>query len=218
MTIKAKRAKALPVLGKEVDWGTGGFVDESLPPAAVTLIHGFGGQFGDDLPDWFKRRIGRFRSHSEMAEKSPATHEEMRLVMEAQRYLLEVRQRLGNLPPTADAHINAACWRRHNRLFHGAGGLFADLDALARETGTLLAMTEQELGRHPVSKGTKPKSARDSLLSDAAAYILENARDPITKRKAAELARDLLAAADVDVPMEIKEVERLVRRWREGAK
>lgn len=218
MTIKAKRAKALPVLDKEVDWGTGGFVDESLPPDAEALIQGFNGQFGDELPNWFKQRIGRFRAYSEMAEKSPATHEEMRLVREAQRYLLEVRQRLENLPPTADAHINAACWSRHNRLFHGTSGLLADLDALARETDTLLAITEQELDRHPVSKGTKPKSARDGLLSDAAAYILENSRDPITKRKAAEIARDLLVAAEVDVPADVKEVERLILRWREGGK
>ena len=218
MTIKAKRAKALPVLDKEVDWGTGGFVDESLPQAAEALIQDLESGLGDGLLDWFKRRIGRYRAYSEMADKSPATHEEVRLVREAQRYLLEVRQRLSNLPPSADAYINEACWRRHNRLFHGPGGLLADLDAMARETDMLLALTERELDRHPGRKGAKSKSARDSLLSDAAAYIMENSRDPITKRKAAEIARDLLAAAEVDVPGEIKEVERLILRRRKGEK
>lgn len=218
MTIKAKRAKALPVLDKEVDWGTGGVADECISPVAEALIHSLESELGSELHDWFKRRIGRYRAYSEMADKSPATHEEVRLVKEAQRYLLEVRQRLRNLPPSADAHINAACWRRHNRLFHGSGGLLADLDALAHETDTLLGLSEQELNRHPGSKGTKSKSARDSLLSDAAAYIMENSQYPITKRKAAETARDLLAAAGVSVPVDVKEVERLIRRWREGAK
>lgn len=218
MTIKAKRAKALPVLDKEVDWGTGGVVDERIPPAAEAMIQSLESELGSELLDWFKRRIGRYRAYSEIAEKSPATHEEVRLVREAQRYLLEVRQRLGNLPPGADAHINEACWRRHNRLFHGWGGLFADLDALACETDTLLAIAGQELDRHAGSKGTKSKSARDSLLSDAAAYILENSRYRITKRKAAETARDLLVAAGVSVPVDVKEVERLIRRWREGEK
>ena len=218
MTIKAKRAKALPVLDKEVDWGTGGVVDERIPPAAEALIQDLESGLGDGLLDWFKRHIGRYRAYSEMADKSPATHEEVRLVREAQRYLLEVRQRLSNLPPSADAYINTACWGRHNRLFHGPGGLLADLDALARETDMLLALTERELDRHPGRKGTKSKSARDSLLSDAAAYILVKSRDPITKRKAAEIARDLLVSAEVDVPADVKEVERLILRWREGGK
>ncbi len=218
MTIKAKRAKALPVLDKEVDWGTGGVVDERIPPAAEALIQDLESEISGELLDWFKRRIGRYRAYSEMADKSPATHEEVRLVREAQRYLLEVRQRLSNLPPSADAHVNAACWGRHNRLFHGPGGLLADLDAMARETDMLLALTERELDRHPGRKGTKSKSARDSLLSDAAQYIRENSRNPITKRKAAETARDLLVSAEVDVPADVKEVERLILRWREGGK
>lgn len=218
MTIKAKRAKALPVLDKEVDWGTGGVVDERIPPAAEALIQDLESEISGELLDWFKRRIGRYRAYSEMADKSPATHEEVRLVREAQRYLLEVRQRLSNLPPSADAHVNAACWGRHNRLFRGPGGLLADLDAMARETDMLLALTERELDRHPGRKGTKSKSARDSLLSDAAQYIRENSRNPITKRKAAETARDLLVSAEVDVPADVKEVERLILRWREGGK
>jgi hypothetical protein len=151
-----------------------------------------------------------------MAEKMPATNEELRLVREAQRYLLETRKRLANLPPAADAHINAACWKRHNRFFHGSGGLLSDLDALARETDILLVLAERELDGHPVSRGSKPKCARDGLLADAAAYILENSREPITKRKAAEIAKDLLAAAEVEVPADIKEVERLIRRERGG--
>ncbi|MBA1238720.1 hypothetical protein G7015_09555 [Pseudomonas kunmingensis] len=218
MTIQAKRAKALPVLDREVDWGTGGIVDERIPAAAEALIQDLESEISGELLDWFKRRIGRYRAYSEMADKSPATHEEVRLVREAQRYLLEVRQRLSNLPPSADAHVNAACWRRHNRLFHGTGGLLGDLDVLARETDTLLAIAEQELGRYPGSKGAKSKSARDSLLSDAAQYIRENSRNPITKRKAAETARDLLLAAGVSVPADVKEVERLLQRFREGGK
>ena len=123
MTIKAKRAKALPVLDKEAEWGTGGMVDDSLSPAAGSLIDGLSNQFDGDLLVWFKQRIGRYRAYSDMAEKAPATNEERRLVNEAQRYLLEVRMRLKNLPPAADAYINAACWNRHKRLFHGTGGL-----------------------------------------------------------------------------------------------
>lgn len=216
MTIHAKRAKALPVLDREADWGTGGMVDESLPPAAESLINSFGDQFGGELLAWFKQGIGRYRAYSDMAEKMPATNEELRLVNEAQRYLLEVRQRLENLPPAADAYVNAACWKRHKRFFNGSGGLLSDLDALAREADTLLAIAEQELDRYPVSRGSKPKAARDSLLSDVAAYMLEHSRESITKRKAAEIARNLLAVADIEVPKEIVEVERLIRRERGG--
>lgn len=212
MTIKAKRAKSLPVLGKKSDWGKGGMVDETLPLAAESLINSLGEQFGPDLLAWFVQRIGRYRAYSEMSEKTPATNEELRLINEAQRYLLEVRQRLKNLPPAVDAHINAACWKRHGRFFHATGGLLADLDALARETDVLLAIAEQEVGRFPVIRGRKSESIRDSFLADVAAYALEHSQTKITKRKAAEIARDLLVAADVEAPKETVEVERLIRR------
>ena len=216
MTVRAKRAKALPILDKDADWSMGGMVDETLPPAAELLLDSLNVNFGGELRAWFKQNIGLYRAYSEMAEKMPATNEELRLVNEAQRYLLEVRQRLNNLPPAADAYINAACWHRHKRLFHGTDGLLSDLNAMAKEADTLLAITEQELGRYPVNKGSKPKHARDSLLSDTAAYLLEHSCKPITKRKAAELARDLLVATDVEAPKETVEIERLIRRERGG--
>ena len=216
MTIRAKRAKALLILDKDADWSMGGMVDESLSPDGESYLESLSVFFSGDLRAWFKQRIGRYRVYSEMAKKMPATSEELRLVSEAQRYLLEVRQRLKNLPPAADAYINAACWHRHKRLFHGTDGFLSDLNALAREADTLLAITEQELGRYPVNKGSKPKQARDSLLSDTAAYLLEHSCKPITKRKAAELARDLLVATDVEAPKETVEIERLIRRERGG--
>ena len=38
MTIRAKRAKALPILDKDADWSMGGMVDESLSPDGESYL------------------------------------------------------------------------------------------------------------------------------------------------------------------------------------
>lgn len=205
MTIKGKRARSLPIMDGPT-WSTGGFVDESVPDAARELIQLRATDFGSDFLDWFPARLGRYRAFCELHDL-PTVTQELALVREAQRYLLETRQRLENLPPTADAYINEATWRRHDRLFHC--GVLDDFESLSREIDTLLAIAEQKLDQLPKKAGRKAKTNRDELLADVSGRLASNG---LSKRAAAELAAELLTASGVEAPNDLVEVERICRR------
>lgn len=214
MTVKAKRAKALPMLDAETDLAMGELVDESISADAEALIQRFNGQFGDELLPWFRSRIGTFRSNHEL----PATHEELRRVGEARRVIQEGMLRLENLPPDAAATMEEHCWRKNQHFYDGPGGLLAAFEALTGEMVSLLEATQETLESRPVMRGRKSASSRDLLLADVAAYAIAHAKNRTTKRRAAEVARDLLAAARVDVPDDLYEVEKLIRRRKSGEK
>lgn len=214
MTVKAKRAKALPLLDEDADLAIGELVDESISADAEALINSLSGQFGDELLPWFRARIGTFRAIHEL----PATHEELRAARDAHRYLQESMLRLVNLPPDAAACMEAHSWPRNQRLFNGPGGLLAEYEVLARELAFLLEATAETLENRPVMRGRKSASSRDLLMADVATYVLAQAKKRTTKRKAAEVARDLVAAAGVDVPDDLYQVEKLIRRQKSGEK
>ncbi|MNG29388.1 hypothetical protein D3C84_1148080 [compost metagenome] len=67
-------------------------------------------------------------------------------------------------------------------------------------------------------RSRKSASSRDLLLADVATYIIAHAKKRTTKRRAAEVARRLLAAAGIDVPDDQYEVEKLIRRQKSGGK
>lgn len=204
MTVKGKRVRSLPIMDAPA-WSSGQLVDESLSLEAKTLIEQYSSEFGQAFPNWFSCRIGIYRSLCSMCEL-PTTTQEINLVQEAQQYLLETRKRLEHLPPTTDAYINETAWRRHGRLF--SSGLLRDFQSLSIEIDSLLAIAVQSLNRLPKKAGRKTKSDRDELLSDIADYLV---RRGLTKRRAASLAGDLLAAAGIDVPDDPIELERLAR-------
>lgn len=216
MAVKAKRAKALRLLDSDTDLATGELVDESISADAEALINSLNGQFGDELLPWFRSRIGTFRATHEL----PATHEELRTAKEAQLYLQESMLRLENLPPDAAATMEKHCWSRNQRFFNGPAGLLAELAALAEEMASLLEATEETLKSRPVMRGRKPANSRDLLLADVAGHLIAHStsKKQTTKRRAAELARDLLAAAGVDVPADLYQVEKLIRQQKSGEK
>ncbi|MOA46216.1 hypothetical protein D3C78_1687030 [compost metagenome] len=90
--------------------------------------------------------------------------------------------------------------------------------ALAGEVASLLEDTQETLESRPVMRGRKSASSRDLLLADVAAYVIAQAKKRTTKRKAAEVAMDLVAAAGVDVPDDPYHVEKLIRRQKSGEK
>ncbi|MBD9619465.1 hypothetical protein [Pseudomonas sp. PDM07] len=214
MTVKAKRAKALPLLDKDTGPATGELVDESISADAESLIQSLDGQFGDEFLPWFRSQIGTFRAIHEL----PATHEELRMVGELLRCLQEVRLRSNNLPPDAAACMEVHCRRRNQRPYQGPGGLLAEHEALTGELVSKLEATQETLESRPVMRGRKSTSSRDQLLADVAAYTIAHAQKRITKRRAAKVARDLLAAAGIDVPDDQYEVEKLIRRQKSGGK
>jgi len=214
MPVKAKRAKALPLLDKDTGPAAGELVDESISADAESLIQSLNGQFGDELLPWFRSRVGTFRAIHEL----PATHEELRTVREAHRYLQEGILRLNNLPPDAAACMEAHCWRKNQRFYQGSGGLLAAYEALNGEIASLLEASQEELENRPVMRGRKSVSSRDLLLADVAAYTIAHAKKRTTKRRAAEVARDLLTAAGIDVPDDQYEVEKLIRLQKNGGK
>lgn len=214
MTVKAKRARALPLLDKDAGLATGELVDESISTDAEALINSLNGQFGDELLPWFRSRIGIFRAIHEL----PATHEELRTAKEAKLFLQEFMLRLDNLPPVFAAYMEAICWRRNGRLFNSPGGILPAFQALSGEVTSLLEAAQEELESHAVMLGRKSASSRNQLLADVAAYIVAHSSKRTTKRKAAEVARDLLAAAGVDVPNDLYQVEKLIRQQKSGEK
>lgn len=205
MTIKGKRAKALPIMGAP-SWSTGGMVDESLPPEAYSFIQENAKKLGQGFDDWFSGRLGRYRAYSEMSQ-TPAVSEELALVRSAQLFLHETQNRLDHLPPAADAYVNEASWRRSGRLFHS--GLFSDFKALSSEIDTLLAIAEQALDSLPKQSGRKAKTNRDGLLADVVSRLVENG---LKKREASAVAAELLGLVGVETPEGQFEIERLARK------
>jgi hypothetical protein len=126
--------------------------------------------------------------------------------------------RLSNLPPDAIACMEIYCWRRNERPYQGPGGSLAAYEALIGELVSQLEATQETLESRPVIRGRKSASSRDLLLADIAAYTIAHAKNRTTKRRAAEVARDLLAAAGIDVPDDQYEVEKLIRRQKGGGK
>lgn len=216
MTKKAKRVKSLPILDESKKYGTGGFVDESLPDSTIVYLQNLSNLFGDSLLEWFRQRIGRYRAFQYMAENQPTKSEELKAIDQAISYLMETMKRLKHLPPSADAFVNEACWRRHKRFFHGWDGLLGEMHALVKETDILLALAWQQIDKHPSKSGNKPEHNRDSLLTDIADYLIKHSTSPIKKRQAAEISRDLLNTVAISVPDDIGEVEKLIRKFKKS--
>lgn len=214
MIKKAKRVKSLPVQNGRKDYGTSGVVDESLPESATIYLQHLSNQFGDELLEWFQRRIGRYRSFQEMEDKKLTKSEELQAIDQTISYLRETSKRLNNLPPDTDCFVNEACWRRHQRLFHGWNGLLEEMDVLIREADTLLAIAWQKIDKYPSKSGTKYKWNRDALLTDITDHLVKQANPPIKKRQAAEIARDLLNTLAISVPDDLGEVEKLIRNFK----
>jgi hypothetical protein len=214
--IRGKRSKALPVFDNQPEWGTGDLVDESLSDAAQAIIAALAGHHDGDLQEWFKERLGSYRAVIRETEKGPARHEELRHVRQVQLHLQETLRGLNNLPPFAEGYINDACWRSHGCFF--SGGLLSDLMAKATMVSDVLDITEQKLEAAPTIRGVKPKYPRDDLLADTADKLRQSSLAKMTKRRAAELARELLVAAGIEVPADIIEYEKLIRRAKRGKK
>lgn len=216
MTKRGKRSKALPVFDNQLEWGTGDLVDESLSDAAQAIIADLTEHHDGDLQEWFKERLGSYRAVIRETEKGPARHEEIRHVRQVQLHLQETLRGLNNLPPFAEGQINGVCWRSSGRFF--SGGLLSDFMVKAAEISDALSITEQELEQAPTIRGVKPKYPRDDLLADTADKLRQTSLTKMTKRRAAELARELLVAAGVGVPADIVEYEKLIRRAKGGKK
>jgi hypothetical protein len=215
-TIRGKRSKALPVFDNKFQWGMGDLVDESLSDSAQTIIADLAGHHDGDFQQWFKQRLGSYRAITRETEKGPARHEEIRDIQQAHLSLREALQRLSNFPPFVEGLINEACWRSHGCFF--SGGLLSDLEAKATEVSDVLDIAEQKLEAAPTIRGVKPKYPRDALLADTADKLRESSLAKMTKRRAAEIARELLVAAGVEVPEDIVEIEKLIRRAKRGEK
>ncbi|MGF6695029.1 hypothetical protein M2318_005129 [Metapseudomonas resinovorans] len=216
MAVKGKRAKALPLLDTATGLATGELVDESISANAEVLVQSFNGEFGGEFMSWLKSRLGTFRAMHEL----PATHEERREVLAALLALQEAIVRPDNLPPVADGEMEHQCLNRYKQPYKGPGGLLSEFTASAEKMVLALEATDERLESLPVTRGRKATSNRDQLLADVAAYVTANStsKKRTTKRRAAEVARDVLAAADVNVPDDLYLVEKLIRQQKSGEK
>lgn len=214
--IRGKRSKALPVFDNKPEWGTGELVDESLSDAAQAIIADLAEHHDGDFQEWFKERFGSYSAVTRETEKGPARHEEIRHVQQVKLYLQESVRWLNNLPPFAEGYINGACFRKYGRSFND--GLLSDLEAKATVVFDVLDIAQQKLEAAPTIRGVKPKYPRDALLADTADKLRQSSLTKMTKRRAAGLARELLVAAGVEVPEDIVEIEKLIRRAKKGGK
>ncbi|MDN4547192.1 hypothetical protein [Pseudomonas sp. C32] len=216
MTKRGKRSKALPVFDNQLEWGTGDLVDESLSDAAQAIIADLAEHHDGDLQEWFKERLGSYRAVIRETEKGPARHEEIRHVRQVRLHAQEMSRGLNNLPPSAEGYINGACFRKYGHFFNGS--FLSDLMAKVTVVSDVLEITEQKLEAAPTIRGVKPKFQRDGLLADTADKLRQSSLAKMTKRRAAALARVLLVAAGVEVPEDIVEIEKLIRRAKRGKK
>lgn len=214
MTVKAKRTKALPLLDTATDLTMGELVDESLSVNAEKMIQSLNGEFGDELMSWLSSRLGIFRAAHEL----PPIHIERRKIQDAHRALQEALLRLENLPPVADGEMEHQCQNAYQQPYKGHGGLLTELKATGEKAVLALETTDERLESLPAHRGRKAASNRKLLLADVAVHLRENSKKRITKRRAAEVARDLLAAAGVDVPDDLYVVEKQIRQQKSGAK
>ncbi|WP_332821891.1 hypothetical protein [Pseudomonas sp.] len=206
--MRGKRVKALPEM-ESPDWSVGGMVDQTLTPEAEAMLSEMAGNFGYKLGEWFRNRIGYFRSISKAIDDSPPTQKELRLVQDAQRAIHEAMRRLENLPPSADAYVNLASWLRDGRLYHG--GLLRDFLALGNEFSTLLGYAEQRLDQLPKKPGRKSKIERNELLTDTAEMLRNSSGKKISEKEISILTFQLLTAAGIDLP-KLKQVQELISK------
>ncbi|WP_085717651.1 hypothetical protein [Pseudomonas sp. B28(2017)] len=217
MAIKrGKRSRALPVFDNQLEWGTGELVDESLSDAAQAIIADLAEHHDGDFQEWFKERFGSYSAVTRETEKGPARHEEIREIQQAHLILREVQQRLSNFSPFVEGLINEASWRSYGCFF--SGGLLSDLEEKATVVSDVLDIAQQKLEAAPTIRGVKPKFPRDALLADTADKLRQSSLTKMTKRRAAELARELLVAAGVEVPEDVVEYEKLIRRAKNRGK
>ncbi len=185
-------------------------VDESLSDAAQAIIADLAGHHDGDLQEWFKEKLGSYRAIIRETEKGPARHEEIRHVRQLRLHLQEMSRGINNLPPFAEGYINGACFRKYGHSFNGS--FLSGTTASVAELIDLLDIVEQDLEQAPTIRGVKPKFQRDALLADTADKLRQSSLAKMTKRRAAALARELLVAAGVEVPEDIVEYEKLIRR------
>ncbi|MGO4097445.1 hypothetical protein [Pseudomonas sp. TAF7] len=216
MTKRGKRSKALPVFDNQPEWGTGDLVDESLSDAAQAIIADIAEHHDGDLQEWFKEKLGSYRTVIRETEQGPARHEEIRRVRQLRLHLQELSRGINNLPPFAEGYINGACFRKYGHPFNGS--FLSGFTASAAEHIDLLDIVEQDLEQAPTIRGVKPKYPRDDLLADTADKLRQSSLVKMTKRRAAGLARVLLVAAGVEVPEDIVEIEKLIRRAKKRGK
>jgi hypothetical protein len=197
---KRKRARALRRLDREeaATYSSGGWVDESIPPGEVDrILDEFAVQADREaFKDYLGQRVGRYRSMREWHASQPSNAKELELLEETMDVILELRTRLANLPPGADAHINHIAWKRRGELFHA---YHKRLDADLQEAWNMLALTERELDIYKGRAGAKRKFDRDSFLSDVAEWLTTNA-EGMTEPQAFKVTHRLCLALQVEVP------------------
>lgn len=211
---RAKRPKTLLVIGKDGDWATGGLANESLNDYAAALISDLQNEFSSDLGEWFRNELALYREVTDDSKKNPTPREELELVRDAQKYLLETMQRLENLPPITSGWIDGASYKKNGRMFHT--DRLPGFGAMVNEFNSLLEIMEQKLEQLPSKPGRTTESDRDALLSDTADWLLKHSLVTITKAKAAETAGKILTTANIPVPASVIEIERRISKHKKG--
>lgn len=211
---RAKRPDTLPVFGNGEEWGVGELVDESLNSFAEKLIQDLQPEFQDDLAEWFRSKLIGFRVVSEDLASSPTPREEAQLVRDAQRYLHEVVQRLENLPPITQGLVDQESFSRGKRFFHD--DRLPKFVAMSDEINALLESAGRRLEELPTKPGRSSEFYRDQLLSNTADWLIANAVVKIKKAKAAEIAGNILRAANIPVPANCSEIERRISKHKKG--
>ncbi|AYN94452.1 hypothetical protein EAW52_11020 [Pseudomonas sp. LTJR-52] len=208
MSIKGKRAQALPILDPSNKRRSGGAFDDSLPTEALELIARQISHDKEDFIKWLSEEMLNFRIHEFAKDQEIPLSQELKLLAELQSYMLETRNRLLNLPATAMAYLEQEQWQLSKTTFFECQHNLADQLVKA---WAVLGSASNEIEKIPNQPGAREKHSRDNLLAATAAR-LHNQHGIKIKRRAAEIARNLLVLCGVQLPEDIKEVERLINK------
>jgi hypothetical protein len=198
-------------------WINSTAVDCSFPVETVhQIIASYGITIGlAGFDEFFGLHLGCYRTLHASVSSMPSVMMELNLVTELKNAIDQVRIRIANLPPRTSGIVSKACSNRSDKT-DIVSTLPVRIEADLKEMHVLLLTAENELKPYAGRAGRKHVFTRDFLLRDVAVKLLD--MGPLTKRMAAECARDILRACRVFVPDDSTEVARIIRKWTKGEK
>lgn len=156
-------------------------------------------------------RLGIYRSTNEHEETEPTKAQELELIDELIQVSQQMRVRFKNLAPMADAYLYSFIEKRTTAGYSEFERIF--LQQLATLNSALIE-TERKIEAIDVPHGRRPKPHRDKLIYAVAGWL--HAHAGTTKKKAAQVTAELLRRCRVQVPADLNECLRIIRRIDQG--
>jgi len=157
--------------------------------------------------------LGTYRYYDQLIGEEKAVKDVIAQLRLACRVFDEAMMHLHHMPPLAKAlmqqlPVEKTPYRRHDDPMFAR---LKDLLQISDDVGSVLATIQKDFAP---SKGRQALWHRDLLLTDICESTKAHATTPLTWRTAGELAHSILIAAEIEVPADLPETLRIVRRVR----